>query len=291
MAEDAQRAPLVIEERPAEGIARLVINRPQARNAQDLDLLYLLDDAFTRAAGADDVRVIILAATDPHFSSGHDLRQSLDMETPERFRGHGVGGGSGEVGGYGYMAREEEVYLGLCNKWRNLAKPTIAAVQGKCIAGGLMLAWVCDMIVASDDALFMDPVVAMGVSGVEWFAHPWELGPRKAKELLMTGDAWTALEAHRLGMVNHVVPRGELNAFTLALAAKIARQPAFALKAVKQSVNAMLDAQGQKQAMDAAFNIHHLCHYHNMERFGTLGDPGGMPSMSKRADDTESKTT
>jgi enoyl-CoA hydratase len=290
MAEGAQRAPLVIEERPAEGIARLVINRPQARNAQDLDLLYLLDDAFTRAAGADDVRVIILAATDPHFSSGHDLRKSLDMESPERFRGHGVGGGIGEAGGYGYMAREEEVYLGLCNKWRNLAKPTIAAVQGKCIAGGLMLAWVCDMIVASDDALFMDPVVAMGVSGVEWFAHPWELGPRKAKELLMTGDAWTAQEAHRLGMVNHVVPRGELDAFTLALAAKIARQPAFALKAVKQSVNAMLDAQGQKQAMDAAFNTHHLCHYHNMERFGTLGDPGGMPGMSKRADDTESKT-
>ena len=290
MADDPVGPPLMIEERPAPGVARIALNRPQARNAQNLDFIYQLDDAFARAAGDEDVRVIILAATDPHFSSGHDLRKSLDMETPDRFRGRGVGGGIAEAGGHGYMAREEEVYLGLCNKWRNLAKPTIAAVQGKCIAGGLMLAWVCDMIVASDDALFMDPVVAMGVSGVEWFAHPWELGPRKAKELLMTGEAWTAQEAHRLHMVNHVVPRVELDAFTLALAVKIARQPAFALKAVKQSVNAMLDAQGQKQAMDAAFNIHHLCHYHNMERFGMLGDPGGMPGISTGPGVKESKT-
>lgn len=78
------------------------------------------------------------------------------------------------------MAREEEIYLGMCRRWRNLPKPAIAPVQGKCIAGGLMLAGVCDLIVASDDAQFQDPVVQMGVCGVEYFAHPWELGARKA---------------------------------------------------------------------------------------------------------------
>jgi enoyl-CoA hydratase len=279
--------PLVIEQRPAPGIARVVLNRPRARNAQNLDMLYALDDAFGRAATADDVRVIILAAADPDFSSGHDLRRSLDMEADHRFRGHGAGGGIAAAGGHGYMAREEEVYLGLCRRWRDLGKPTIAEVQGRCIAAGLMLAWICDLIVASEDALFMDPVVAMGVSGVEWFAHPWELGPRKAKELLFTGDCWDAAEAHRLGMVNHVVPRAELTHRTLALAEKIARRPAFALKAVKQSVNAMLDIQGQRSALDAAFHIHHLCHYHNRERFGTLGDPAGMPGLSAGPDKGE----
>ena len=144
-----------------------------------------------------------------------------------------------------------------------------------------MLAWVCDLIIAADDALFIDPVVAMGVSGVEWFSHPWELGPRKAKELLFTGDAWDAAEAHRLGMVNHVVPRAELASSTLKLAERIAQKPAFALKAVKQAVNATLDIQGQRAALENAFNIHHLCHFHNLERFGMLGDPGGTPARVK----------
>lgn len=279
---------LVLEERPVAGVARIVINRPEARNAQDLDLLHALDDAFSRAGADDSVRVIILAAADPHFSAGHDLRRSLDMEPAERFRGQGRGGGISDEGGSGYMAREEEVYFGLCEKWRIIDKPTIAEVQGRCIAAGLMLAWVCDLIFASDDALFMDPVVAMGVSGVEWFAHPWELGPRKAKELLFSGKPWTAQEAHRLGMVNEVVPRSELSSFVLAHAQQIASQPAFALKAAKRAVNAMIDGQGRKQAMDSAFSLHHLCHYNNMERFGSLGDPQGMPAgVAKRPEQKE----
>ena len=145
-----------------------------------------------------------------------------------------------------------------------------------------MLAWACDIIIASDDAIFVDPVVAMGVSGVEWFLHPWELGPRKAKELLFTGNAWNAQEAYRLGMVNHVVPGAELAAFTEAMAAKIATKPAFALKATKQAVNAALDAQGQTVATDAAFQIHHLCHYHNRAMFGGEADPAGMPSLTDK---------
>lgn len=287
MADGLPDGPLVIEQRPARHVARLVMNRPSTRNAQDLDLLYALDDAFARACADADVKVIVLAGADPHFSSGHDMRRSLDMEPADRFRS--TGSGVSEPGGVGYMAREDEVYLGLCNKWRDLAKPTIAQVQGKCIAGGLMLAWVCDLIVASDDALFMDPVVAMGLPGVEWFAHPWELGPRKAKELLFTGDAWDAQEALRRGMVNHVVPRSDLADFTLALAEKIAARPMFALQAVKRAVNGALDAQGHKQSLDMAFALHHLCHYHNMERFGALGDPSGMPGLVRRDGGKEAK--
>ena len=127
-------------------------------------------------------------------------------------------GGFAEPNAHGRFAREQEIYLQITRRWRNLAKPTIAEVQGRCIAGGLMLAWACDLIVASDDAEFCDPVVAMGVCGVEWFVHPLELGPRKAKELLFTADRWTAQEAHRLGMVNHVVPRKELSSLRAGLA-------------------------------------------------------------------------
>ncbi|MFA5525145.1 MAG: enoyl-CoA hydratase [Tissierellales bacterium] len=273
---------LVLEDRPAEGVACLRLNRPSVRNAQNLDLLHALDDSFTRASMDDTVRVIILAAEGTDFSAGHDLRRTLRDEPAGAFRSQGDATDIGAAGGQGYMAREREAYLGLCRRWRDLAKPTIAQVQGRCIAGGLMLAWVCDLIIAAEDALFIDPVVAMGVSGVEWFAHPWELGPRKAKELLFTGEAWNAAEAHRLGMVNHVVPATELQDFTLALATRIASRPAFALQAAKRAVNATLDLQGQRAALDMAFEIHHLCHYHNRERFGQEGDPSGMPTGVKQ---------
>ena len=269
---------LILYETPAAGVARLVLNRPRSRNAQNLELLYALDDAFTRAMDDTSVKVIILAGAGPDFSSGHDLRAPLSEEPVGNFRGNGA---FAEAGGSGYMAREESVYLQLSRRWRDLPKPTIAAVHGRCIAGGLILAWVCDLIVAADDAVFVDPVVAMGVCGVEWFVHPWELGARKAKELLFTGDRWDAAEAHRLGMVNHVVPRSELPGFTLTLALKIASKPAFALKATKQAVNAAIDGQGQRSAIEHAFKLHHLCHRHNWDQFGMQGDPSGMPVLKK----------
>ena len=126
-------------------------------------------------------------------------------------------------GAEGRYGREMEIYLKMCERWRNLPKPTIAEVQGKCIAGGLMLAWVCDLIMASDDATFKDPVIDFGMPGVEFFMHPWELGIRKGKEFLFTADELGAEEAKACGMVNHVVPRDRLSAETLALAEKSPR--------------------------------------------------------------------
>jgi enoyl-CoA hydratase/carnithine racemase len=108
------------------------------------------------------------------------------------------------------MAREEEIYLGFSERWRNIPKPTIAEVHGKVISGGLMLAWPCDLIVAADEAEFTDNVVSTGVNAVEFFNHPYEFGFRKAKELLFTSAALSAADAERIGMVNRVVPRAEL---------------------------------------------------------------------------------
>jgi enoyl-CoA hydratase len=162
-------------------------------------------------------------------------------------------------------AREMEVYLGMCRRWREIPKPTVAMVQGACIAGGLMLAWCCDLVVAADDAFFADPVVRMGIPGVEYFAHPWVMGPRFAKEFLFTGERVPAARALDWGMVNRVVPRAELEAETLALAERIAAMPQFGLALTKRAVNQAEDLMGLRAGMDSVFGLHHLAHAHNAE--------------------------
>ncbi len=267
-------------ETPAKGVARIMLARPEARNAQNKQMTYELNDAFDRAARDDEISVIVLAADGPHFSSGHDLR---DRTTMADFQTVSNWGGFGKAGAEGHMAVEEEIYLGMCWRWRNLPKPTIAQVHGKTIAGGLMLAWVCDLIVASDDATFSDPVVAFGVNGVEYFAHPWEVGVRKAKEMLFTGDVITAEEARSLGMVNHVVPRDDRERFTLELAGKIAERPSMGLKLAKQSVNQMQDGQGLWTALQAAMSLQQLGHSHNAQLHGMPVDPRGLEVIRKQA--------
>ena len=270
--------PRVLYEEPAAHVARLVLNRVEQRNAQDKAMLYALNDAFDRAAADDNVRVIILAANGPHFSSGHDL---ADRHKLTEFRQVGNWAGFRKPGAEGWVAYEQEMFLGLCWRWRNLPKPTIAQVQGKAIAAALMLIWPCDLIVASDDAQFSDPVVALGANGVEYFAHPWEFGARKAKELLFTGNAIGAEEAQRVGMVNHVVPRERLSDFTLELAERIATRPTMGVTLAKQSVNQALDAQGMWTAIQSAMSLHQLSHSHNMQVHGALYDPAG-PEIIRR---------
>jgi enoyl-CoA hydratase len=229
-------------EMPAEGICRIVMNRPERGNAQNNELLYALDAALTEASRDVSIRVIILAGEGKHFSSGHDLGQ-FD-QTLEGIDTVGVWGGFSMPAMEGYMAFEEEAYFGLCWRWRNIPKPIIAEVQGKVIAAGLMLAWICDIIVASEDATFTDPVVAAGANGVEYFAHPWEVGVRKAKEMLFTGQGISAKTAERLGMVNRVISRDRLTAETLELAQIIAEKPVMGVRLAKMSVNQTQDEQG-----------------------------------------------
>jgi enoyl-CoA hydratase len=159
--------------------------------------------------------------------------------------------------------REQELYLGMCRRWRELPKPTIAMVQGACIAGGLMLAWVCDLIVASEDAFFADPVVKMGIPGVEYFAHPHTMPPRLAKEFLFLGERITARRAYEMGMINRVVLRERLETETLDIAERIAKMPRFGLALTKKAINQAEDRMGLRDTMDATFALHHLAHAHN----------------------------
>jgi enoyl-CoA hydratase len=256
---------LVRYEVPVEGVAVVTLARPEARNAQNVAMLHEVDDAFTRASADDDIRVIVLAADGPHFSAGHDLSEYPKASVDRRVT---CWAGFDRPGIEGFMASEEELFIGLCWRWRNLPKPTIAAVNGKAIAGGLMLASCCDLIVAAEDAEFSDPVVAFGVNGNEFFTHLWEFGPRWAKEVLFAGRAVTADEALALHMVNHVVPLDELLPFTLELAARVARRPAFGLTLAKQAVNQALEAQGMWAAVQSAYTLHALGHAHNFHQSG-----------------------
>ncbi|MFP5321488.1 MAG: enoyl-CoA hydratase, partial [Acidimicrobiia bacterium] len=259
-------------EHPTPQIARLVLDRPETRNAQDTRMLYELDEAYAAAMADDEVKVVVLAAEGPHFSSGHDLRDTYPMD---EYQSRSTWGGFDLPAVEGWYATERELYVGLCLRWRDLPKPTIASVHGRVIAAGLMLVWPCDLVVAADDTLFSDPVVAFGVNGHEYFVHPWELGHRKAKELLFTGSSLTAEEARICGMVNQVVPRADLEARTLELAERVARRPSLGLKLAKQSVNQALDLQGQTAAVHAAFSLHQLGHAHNREVHGRQVDPAG----------------
>ncbi|WP_018255592.1 enoyl-CoA hydratase [Salinispora mooreana] len=262
--------------------AVITMNRPRYRNAQNSAMTYALDSAFAAAVNDDTVAVIVLAGEGEHFSAGHDIGSpGRDVEQSFERRAVLWWDHVGRSGADQRYAREMEVYLGMCRRWRELPKPTIAMVQGACLAGGLMLAWVCDLIIAAEDAYFADPVVRMGIPGVEYFAHPWTLGPRFAKEILFTGERFDARRAYEVGMVNRVVPRAELYSHTLGLAQRIAEMPRFGLALTKRAINQAEDLMGMRSAMDAAFGLHHLAHAHNAE---VAGDPlAGMDAASMKA--------
>ena len=261
-----------------EGVAWITMNRPQYHNAQNGKMTYLLDDAFKKAVADDEVKVMVLRGEGKHFSAGHDIGTPgrdvhLSQDRVTMWYDH-----ADKEGGEFLYVREAEAYLGMCRRWREIPKPTIAAVQGACIAGGLMLAWVCDLIVATDDAYFSDPVVRMGIPGVEYFAHPYELNPRIAKEFLFTGNKMGAERAYQMGMVNQISTRDTLMADVEALAMKIAVMPRLGLALTKQAINNVEELQGKRSAMEAAFAWHHFTHVHN--DLTTGNKLGGMDAKS-----------
>jgi enoyl-CoA hydratase/carnithine racemase len=256
-------ADIVLTERRG-AVALVTMNRPRYRNAQNAAMTYALEAAFNQAVADDDVKVIVLAGAGDHFSAGHDIGspgRDIHKDFPRvatSWYPH-----EDKAGAENTFVREQELYLGMCRRWRELPKPTVAMVQGACVAGGLMLAWVCDLIIAADDAFFADPVLRMGIPGVEYFAHPFALGPRMAKEMLFLGDKMPADRAYQLGMVNRVVARAALVDETLALCERIAAMPRFGLALAKKAVNQAEDRMGLRDAMDAAYGLHHLAHAHN----------------------------
>jgi enoyl-CoA hydratase len=271
-------------------IARITLNRPGKRNAQNRGLLVELDDAF-RAAEADDaVRVVILRGAGPLFSAGHDLgtedARTEMLPGPSQHPTMRIDGGLRD-GAEQRMRQEWHYFFANTRRWRDLRKITVAQAHGTTYAAGLMLLWACDLIVAADDAEFADVVgTRLGMCGTEYFAHPWELGPRRAKELLLTGETLGAAEAHRIGMVSRLHPAAELDDRTLDLARRIARLPTMTALLIKESVNQTVDTMGFFNALQSCFTLHQLNHSHWAEvndGYPAARPEDGVPAVSEWA--------
>lgn len=243
-------------------VVRILLDRPDTRNAQNRGMLVELDDAFRRAEQDDEVRVVILGGVGPLFSSGHDMGSSKARQELAEHPTYRMNGAT-RAGTEQMMLQEWHYYFQNTLRWRNLRKITVAQVQGTVYAAGLMLMWACDLIVAADNVSFADVVgTRLGMCGIEYFGHPWEFGPRKTKELMLTGDAIDVHEAHRLGMVSKIFPVDQLEEQTLAFARRIAELPTMTALLIKESVNQTVDNMGFYNSLQACFTLHELNHSH-----------------------------
>lgn len=247
-------------------VARLSHDRPEARNAESTNLLDELDRALDEAVKDPDIGAIILAGTGDHFSAGHDLKEAM------RDRAH-----------YTVEQRweyEAKRYFDYTLKIFDAPKPTIAQIQGACMGGAFMVANMCDMVVASNDAYFVDPVVrSLAAASVEVLIHPYVMGLRRAKEFLFTGEKMDAAEAHRIGLINRLVERADLEREALALATKVADVPPFAAMVTKRSLNRTLDLQGFRTALSAHFETHQITHVTDETR--RIREAGAMSAITK----------
>jgi enoyl-CoA hydratase len=273
--------PVYVSSETRGSVRWIMLERPQFANSQNFRMLDQLDAAFRAAVDDDAVKVIVLGGRGKHFSAGHDLGTPEKDNDRSRDRKQLWYDHIGREGVERQYVLEQDAYLGLCRRWQEIPKPMIAMVQGACIAGGLMLAWVCDMIVASDDAYFQDPVVRMGVPGVEYFAHAFELPPRIAREFLLLGERMPAARAYQYGMVNRIVPREELEAEVDRIATEMAERPRFGMALTKQAINLVEDLRGKRTAMDGVFHMHHLAHAHGTLTSGNAIGGMDLKSMAK----------
>ncbi|MCX7621660.1 MAG: enoyl-CoA hydratase [Acidimicrobiales bacterium] len=234
-------------------IATITLNRPDQANAQSMQMIDEIDAAFDLAGADDAIRVVVLAANGKHFSSGHDLKELVGPHASEELRAR-------RATPERRFRHERQMYFERCVRIYEFPKPTIAAVHGKCVAAGLMLAAMCDIIIAAEDAEFSNPVARMSGAGVELLIEPWELGIRKAKEFLLTGEPIDAREAWRLGMVNKVVARDALLAAAYDMATKIARVPPVTAERIKDSINQTFEFMGKRHSWNFHFMVHHFTH-------------------------------
>lgn len=247
-------------------VSRIWLNCPDKRNAQDMAMLDALDAALTAAERDAEVHAVILAGRGAHFSAGHDYK--------ERQRG---------LDGYvmeSHYAFEQRYYLDYCLHIWDLRKPIVAQVQGACVAGGFMLANMCDLIVASESAYFLDPVAqTMATAATEILCHPWLMGLRRAKEFLFLGERMSAAEAYRIGLVNRVVEEEGLADATLAIAERIASAAPFTMSLLKRSLNRTADTQGFRASVQAHFDAHMLGH--NSRAFREVAEAGLSAAITK----------
>ncbi len=226
-----------------ERVAVVTLNRPQYRNAQSRLLLEELDAALVAADKDPEVGAIVLTGAGENFSAGHDLgtpEEKADAEVRPY-----------EAGIRGRYERSHELFVEFGLRWRGLSKPTVAVVEGYCIFGGWMIATSMDIIYAADTAMFLG-------SNFQYFTVPWDMHPRKAKELLFESRFIDGIEAAELELVNRVFPSGQVMREAMEYARRVAQNDPFQLRMIKLAVNQAQDAQGFHGHISAAHAYHLL---------------------------------
>ncbi len=224
-------------------VLEIVLDRSDKRNALNAAMIAQVRESFQRAAGDNELRVVMVSAAGPDFCAGFDLATVDSSEDPQS-RAH--------------RERTElfDFYFGI----RNHPTPTLALVQGANVAAGLLISQACDLVVASEDAFFYNPLVRMGGVGLEVLLEPYDVGFRQAKRILFTGGRLSAGEAYQFGMVTDVVPRAELAAFGAELAERIGALPPETLRLLKRSLNAAQEAAGMRAGLEQHFDLHQQGH-------------------------------
>jgi len=216
-------APVVVIERPAEGVGLIRINRPEARNALNLEVRRLIGEHLTAMTDDDSVRCIVLTGNEKSFAAGADIKEMADAGTIDM------------------------LLRGTQKMWRTIygcPKPVIAAVSGFALGGGCELAMTCDIIVAGESAKFGQPEVKIGIipGGGGTQRLPRTIGKYKAMRYVLTGDLFGAKEAFEMGLVSEIVPDAEVEKRAVAMAAQIAELAPLAIQQTKESVLRGMDA-------------------------------------------------
>jgi enoyl-CoA hydratase len=221
-------------------VARVILNRPHKLNAQNWTLLQEMDEAFQMAVDDPQCRVILLSGLGKDFSAGHDLDSDDQIADIREQAQH--------LTPYQRALLSRDIYTDSHLRWRDLPKPTVAMVHGRCIYGGLMIATAMDIIFAADDALF-------AATYGDYFTMPFDLGPRKAKEILFANRAISAQEAMAWGMVNRLFPAEELEAEVLEYCGRVAEQEPGGVRLTKFSINQAMDTQGFSTSVRAVGSL------------------------------------
>jgi enoyl-CoA hydratase len=220
-------------------VALLTLARPHRMNAIDKKMLNELQRALTEIDADDGVRAVVVTGDGGNFSSGFDLKEQMETRP------------SGVQAWREILDRD----FSTVTRFWHLRKPTVAAVEGYCMAGACELALICDITIASEDAVFGEPELKFG-AGIVVMILPWLIGPKRAKEIILTGaDRIPAVEAERIGLINRVVARGQARSAALALARHIAVIDPNLVQKTKEAINRSFEIMGLVEALDAALDI------------------------------------
>ena len=220
-------------------VARITLNRPERTNAMNAAMLAEIAQAMDAVELDDDIRSVIVTGAGNAFSSGFDLKEQMERRPTgiEQWRP--------------ILRKDFDVPM----RFWHCPKPTIAAVRGACLAGACELALACDLTIATPDSFFGEPELKFG-AGIVVMILPWIVGPKIAKEIILTcEDRISAERAREIGMINRIVPTEALDNVALEIAQNIAVIDPHLVMETKRAINRSIEARGMLGALEQALDV------------------------------------